>query len=258
MIDSCASGRSMSGNQRSIAVNCRSMAAGVAPDANNSVSRRAVATSWKSKYGSRRTSPGRHDQPRRCQRRIIGTGTPSKSASMAGVYNRWTCAGIDQPQPLPKLRLADNLERSALGRLATASPSAPPPAGRRAIARFPRPRPGWPKRRAARSPSRHARAPVAAHPASTYRPGGRRWPPAGLAAMPRRPDQKWWRTRGWLHPKLAGVIRRRGVCVTGSVWQRREDVSNRGPINRRSRQFECTNVDNSATAINRAWPPQAS
>ena len=62
-----------------------SIARGEAPAASSSVSRRAVATSWKSKYGSRRTSRAGTISPRRCQRRMTATGTSSNSASIAGV-----------------------------------------------------------------------------------------------------------------------------------------------------------------------------
>ena len=56
------------------------------PEANSSASRRAVATSWKSKYGNRRTSRAGTIRPRRCQRRITATGTSiSRSSGSSSV-----------------------------------------------------------------------------------------------------------------------------------------------------------------------------
>ena len=85
MTDNWASGRATPGSKRARPASFFSIARGDMPAASNWASRRAVATSWKSKYGSRRTSQAGTISPRRCQRRITATGTPSNSASMAGV-----------------------------------------------------------------------------------------------------------------------------------------------------------------------------
>jgi len=85
MTDNWAKGRLMPGTYRASFSSFFSIARGETPPASNSARRRAVTTSRKSKYGSRRTSRTGTINPRRCQRRITATGTPSISASMAGV-----------------------------------------------------------------------------------------------------------------------------------------------------------------------------
>ena len=60
------------------------------PASRSWTSRRATATSAKSKYGSRPTRWAVCSTPRRCQRRIVEAGTPTSSASIAGVYSRQT------------------------------------------------------------------------------------------------------------------------------------------------------------------------
>ncbi len=96
--DNCAKGLCTPGRSRAKAASFRSISRGETPTASNCASRRAAATSRKSKYGSRRTSWAGRIRPRRCQRRITDTGTPSSSASMAGVYSRCrSCRGSTSP-----------------------------------------------------------------------------------------------------------------------------------------------------------------
>ena len=80
----------MWGASRVSSASRRSITRSEQPASMSCASRRATATSGKSKYGKRWTTRAVRMAPVRCQRRIAATGTLSSSASIAGVYSRQT------------------------------------------------------------------------------------------------------------------------------------------------------------------------